>query len=76
MKGRIVLFSPAPRSGYQTPRRVELPLGLLSISTQLDKEGYDVKIIDEFADPEWKQKLKRVRKSSTSIPRARQSSAY
>ncbi|MFC1850576.1 B12-binding domain-containing radical SAM protein, partial [candidate division CSSED10-310 bacterium] len=57
MNRKIVLFNPAPRSGYQTPRRVELPLGLLSIATPLDREGYDVTIIDEFADPDWKKKL-------------------
>lgn len=58
MNRKIVLFNPAPRSGYQTPRRVELPLGLLAIATPLDREGYDVTIIDEFADPDWKKKLR------------------
>jgi radical SAM superfamily enzyme YgiQ (UPF0313 family) len=59
MKGRVILFHPAPRDGVQTPRRVELPLGLLSIATPLANSGYDVRIIDEFADEDWKEKLDR-----------------
>lgn len=54
----IVLFSPAPRSGFQPHRRIELPLGLLCAATPLDRQGYTVKIIDEFADPNWKEALR------------------
>jgi radical SAM superfamily enzyme YgiQ (UPF0313 family) len=53
----IILFNPAPRSGWQPQRRVELPLGLLSIATPLDRQGYRIKIIDEFANPHWKREL-------------------
>ena len=53
----IILFNPAPRSGWQPQRRVELPLGLLSIATPLDLQGYRIKIIDEFANPNWKREL-------------------
>jgi radical SAM superfamily enzyme YgiQ (UPF0313 family) len=53
----IILFSPAPRSGFQPHRRVELPLGLLCAATPLDRRGYAVKIIDEFAEPNWKTEL-------------------
>lgn len=53
----IVLFNPAPRSGWQAQRRVELPLGLLCSATPLDRQGYHIKIIDEFANPHWKKEL-------------------
>jgi anaerobic magnesium-protoporphyrin IX monomethyl ester cyclase len=53
----IVLFNPAPRSGRQVQRRVELPLSLLCPATPLDRLGYRIKIIDEFADPSWREEL-------------------
>ena len=53
----IVLFNPAPRSGKQVQRRVELPLSLLCPATPLDRQGYRIKIIDEFANPIWKREL-------------------
>jgi radical SAM superfamily enzyme YgiQ (UPF0313 family) len=54
---RIVLFHPAPRSGWQPQRRVELPLNLLCLATGLTRHGYDVRIIDGFASPAWKREL-------------------
>jgi len=53
----IVLFNPAPRSGWQAQRRVELPLNLLCPATPLDRQGYQIKIIDEFQNPNWKKEL-------------------
>ena len=53
----IVLFNPAPRAGKQVQRRVELPLSLLCTATPLDSLGYRIQIIDEFANPDWKQEL-------------------
>lgn len=53
----IVLFNPAPRSGKQVQRRVELPLSLLCPATPLDRQGYQIKIIDEFANPAWREAL-------------------
>ncbi len=53
----IVLFNPAPRAGKQVQRRVELPLSLLCTATPLDRLGYRVQLIDEFANPDWKQEL-------------------
>jgi anaerobic magnesium-protoporphyrin IX monomethyl ester cyclase len=52
---RVVLFNPAPRSGFQAHRRVELPLSVLCPATPLDRQGYDVVIVDQFADPHWEQ---------------------
>jgi anaerobic magnesium-protoporphyrin IX monomethyl ester cyclase len=51
----IVLFNPAPRSGWQAQRRVELPLSILCPATRLDRQGYQIRIIDQFANPNWKQ---------------------
>jgi len=56
-RGRIVMLNPAPRSGVQAHRRVELPLSVLCPATPLDREGYDVTIVDQFADPGWRAKL-------------------
>ena len=53
----IILFNPAPRSGKQVQRRVELPLGLLCPATPLDRQGYRIKIIDEFANSNWRREL-------------------
>ncbi len=53
----VILFNPAPRRGYQPHRRVELPLNLLFPATPLVHAGYSVRIIDQFADPKWKEKL-------------------
>ncbi|MGW8320318.1 MAG: B12-binding domain-containing radical SAM protein [Thermodesulfobacteriota bacterium] len=54
---KILLFNPAARSGWQPQRRVELPLCLLCPATGLDRQGYDVQIIDGFASPSWKKEL-------------------
>ncbi len=54
----IVLFNPSPRSGWQVQRRVELPLSLLCPATPLERQGYRIKIIDEFANPHWKKELR------------------
>lgn len=53
----VLLFNPAPRSGWQPHRRVELPLNLLFPATSLVHAGYSVKIVDQFADPDWKSKF-------------------
>lgn len=53
----VILFNPAPRSGWQPHRRVELPLNLLYPATPLVHAGYTVSIIDQFADPDWKIKF-------------------
>ena len=53
----VLLFNPAPRSGFQAHERVELPLSLLCPAAPLDRKGYTVTIIDQFADPEWERKF-------------------
>jgi radical SAM superfamily enzyme YgiQ (UPF0313 family) len=55
MEKYIILFNPAPRSGFQAHRRVELPLSLLCTATRLDRQGYKIRIVDQFADPLWKE---------------------
>lgn len=53
----VILFHPSPRLGFQAHRRVELPLCLLHPATPLVHAGIRVKLIDQFADPEWERKL-------------------
>ncbi len=53
----VLLFNPAPRSGFQAHRRVELPLSVLCPATTLDRLGYRVRIVDQFADPHWESAL-------------------
>lgn len=53
----VVLFNPAPRSGFQAHRRVELPLSVLCPATPLDRAGYRVTIVDQFASPEWEREF-------------------
>lgn len=55
----VILFNPAPRSGWQPHRRVELPLNLLYPATPLVQSGYGVHIIDQYADPRWEEALER-----------------
>ena len=54
----VLLFNPAPRQGFQAHRRVELPLSVLYPATPLDRLGYKVEIVDQFADPEWEAKFR------------------
>jgi len=53
----VVLFNPAPRSGWQAQRRVEMPLSLLCPATPLDRAGWNVVIIDEYAQRDWRRRL-------------------
>jgi anaerobic magnesium-protoporphyrin IX monomethyl ester cyclase len=51
----VVMFNPAPRSGFQAHRRVELPLSVLCPASPLDRQGYQVMIVDQFANPNWER---------------------
>lgn len=53
----VVLFNPAPRSGWQVQRRIELPLSLLCPASALDRAGYRVRIIEEFDNRHWRGEL-------------------
>jgi anaerobic magnesium-protoporphyrin IX monomethyl ester cyclase len=54
---QIVLFNPAPRSGWQVQRRIELPLGLLSVASPLDRAGWRVRIVEEYGNQHWRDDL-------------------
>jgi len=54
----VVLFNPSPRRGFQAHRRIELPLNLLHPATPLVHAGFRVTIVDQFADPRWRKKLR------------------
>ena len=53
----VLLFNPAPRSGFQAHRRVELPLSVLCPASPLARQGYRVTIVDQFADPQWERRF-------------------
>jgi len=53
----VILFNPSPRLGFQAHRRVDLPLNLLHPATPLVHAGFRVRLIDQFADPDWETKL-------------------
>ncbi len=53
----IVLFYPSNKLGMSVQPRIELPLSLLTITTPLDRAGYEVSIIDQRVDPLWKEHL-------------------
>jgi len=53
----VLMFNPAPRSGWQAQRRVEVPLSLLAPATPLDRQGYRIRIIDQYADPDWRSEF-------------------
>jgi anaerobic magnesium-protoporphyrin IX monomethyl ester cyclase len=54
---RVTLFCPSHKIGGSVQPRIELPLGLLSIATPLDRDGYHIKIIDQRIDKNWREKL-------------------
>jgi radical SAM superfamily enzyme YgiQ (UPF0313 family) len=53
----VIFFQ--PHGGTYELVSKQLPLGLLSISTFLDREGYKVRIIDQRVEKNWEKKLKR-----------------
>ena len=53
---RVVLIYPIGGSMLDVVSR-RIPLGLLAVAAFLDKDGYDVKIIDQRVDKDWKKTL-------------------
>ncbi len=54
---RVVLLYPSNKLGGSVQPRVELPLGLISVATPLDRAGYEIRIIDERIDERWRETL-------------------
>jgi anaerobic magnesium-protoporphyrin IX monomethyl ester cyclase len=54
---RVVLFYPSPKFGGPIHPRIELPQSLLTIATPLDAAGYEVRIIDQRVDRDWRERL-------------------
>ena len=46
-----------PRTGFDVEGAVAPPFGLLTIAAPLQKEGYNIKIIDQRTDANWKSTL-------------------
>lgn len=55
MPGKIVLFRPRLNKNGKEP--LVTPLSLLAISAPLERQGYQVKIIDAMIDPGYEQKI-------------------
>jgi len=55
---RVLLVYPRITSGWQAQPRVEIPLGLLSLAAPLRRRGYDVRILDQRVEPEWRSSLR------------------
>ncbi|HTY45036.1 MAG TPA: radical SAM protein [Patescibacteria group bacterium] len=57
MKKRVVLVYPNIIKGWQARPRVGIPISLLSIAAPALEAGYDVKVIDQRVEPDWKPML-------------------
>jgi anaerobic magnesium-protoporphyrin IX monomethyl ester cyclase len=57
MSKRLVLVYPKYVSGWQVQTRLATPLGLVCVGTPASLAGYDVKIIDQRIDPDWRATL-------------------
>jgi radical SAM superfamily enzyme YgiQ (UPF0313 family) len=57
MTKRVVLVYPQYVSGWQVQTRLATPLGLVHVGTPLSHAGYDVKIIDQRIDENWRTTL-------------------
>ncbi len=53
---KVILVYPIGGSMLDIVSR-RIPLGLLAVSAYLDKEGYEIKIIDQRVDKDWKNTL-------------------
>lgn len=59
MSKRVLLVYPRITSGWRVQPRVEVPLGLLSLAAPLRRQGYDVRILDQRVEPDWRPSLRR-----------------
>lgn len=46
-----------PKTGFDVDGAVAPPFGLLTVAAPLHQEGYNIKIIDQRTDPDWKTAL-------------------
>ena len=53
----ILLVYPRFLKGWQAQPRLATPLGLLSVATPVSLSGYEVKIIDQRTEPDWRSML-------------------
>ncbi|MFH1964539.1 MAG: cobalamin B12-binding domain-containing protein, partial [Acidobacteriota bacterium] len=53
----VILFNPSPWTGLSLYKRRVLPLSLMHLAPPLERRGYSVTIIDQFADRHWEKKL-------------------
>lgn len=54
MNKRVSLVFPRIVSGWQAHPRMAIPMNLLCMATQVDREGYQVQFIDQRTEPNWR----------------------
>ena len=59
MSKNVVLVYPRFLKGWQAQPRRAIPLGLLAVATPVSRAGYNVKIIDQRVEPDWRALLAR-----------------
>ena len=57
MSKNVLLIQPRQTMGWQAHSKVSLPIGLLSVATPVSLAGYNVRIIDQRVEPEWRSYL-------------------
>ena len=59
MARSVLLVYPRVTSGWQVQPRVEIPMGLLCLAGPLAESGYDVRILDQRLETDWRASLRR-----------------
>ena len=59
MNRSVLLVYPRVTSGWQVQPRVEIPMGLLCLAGPLVRRGYDVRILDQRIETDWRAALRK-----------------
>jgi len=54
---KVVLVNPSPWAGHTIFKKRVAPFALMHIAPYLEKKGYEVSIIDQFVERNWKSRL-------------------
>jgi anaerobic magnesium-protoporphyrin IX monomethyl ester cyclase len=53
----VILIQPRYKLSRTPSRRTQLPLGLLTVATPLNRAGYQVRIMNQNIEPDWEESL-------------------
>jgi anaerobic magnesium-protoporphyrin IX monomethyl ester cyclase len=59
MSRSVLLVYPRVTSGWQVQPRIEIPMGLLCLAGPLRAQGYDVRILDQRVEADWRAALRK-----------------